>query len=81
MKKLIVPAIAILVSCTSKKTQAIEIQTVKCVVTSVHEEYKYGGLTNEKYYYFSTDKGYRGIHSEREINVGDTVMIEVHSLK
>lgn len=73
---------ALILSCSTKGHKDIKTVStqVRCVVTSTHYEYKYGGLTGEKIYYFTTDRGYK-VSSPRRVNVGDTVIVNVVSLR
>ncbi len=84
MKKLtpLFLATVLMFSCSTKGHKDIRTNStpVRCVVTSTHYEYKYGGLTGEKIYYFTTDRGYK-VSSERHVNVGDTVIVNVVSLR
>lgn len=65
-------------ACSNNKS--CEVRHIRCVITDSKFQYRYGGVTTEGYYTYKTDSNYTVI-SDKKVNVGDTITLEIVDCK
>lgn len=78
MKKILILLPIILLSCNPPK---YEDTKMKCVITSITSQYKYGGLVPDKSYTIITDCGMKFKVNSTFYKVGDTIDVISRKVK